>query len=122
MRAIIVAGGQGKRLQPYTTTKPKCLLPFGGTTVLERQLEMFRSRGIYDIVVLKWYLEQLINFKDVRYYIDPELQNMLFGIFNAEKELEGNIIISYGDIVYDLGNLIFVYSAEPEIFWNGKFR
>ena len=128
MRAIIIAGGEGKRLRPYTLEKPKCLLPFGKETILERQINMFRSFGIEDIVVLKWYKEEQINFEGIRYYIDPELQNMLFALFNAESELEGDVIISYGDIVYEKQILKALLSSKHDIsvvvdkFWRKYYE
>lgn len=115
MRAIILAGGQGKRLEPYTKKVPKCLLKFGNRSLLERQLALYRSHGVDDIVVLKWYLEHLINFPDVRYYIDPELHNMLFALFCAEQEITGDVIIGYGDLLFESRVLVKLMESPHDI-------
>jgi choline kinase len=52
MRAIILAAGRGLRLQqPEDQQLPKCLLPFGGMTLLERHLRMLKTAGIEEIVL-----------------------------------------------------------------------
>ena len=51
MKAIIVAAGPGNRARPYSNDKPKCMLKIGGKTILDRQLEILKQCGIYDIVV-----------------------------------------------------------------------
>lgn len=48
MKTIILAAGMGTRLGKYTENLPKCLLPFHGKTLLERQIEVLRSCEIDD--------------------------------------------------------------------------
>ena len=43
VHAIIVAAGQGTRLRPVTDDKPKCMIPFLGQTLLERQKILYLS-------------------------------------------------------------------------------
>ena len=50
-KALIVAAGMGSRLKPYTASLPKCMLQFGGKTLLQRQLEIFQECCINDIFV-----------------------------------------------------------------------
>ena len=42
MKAIILAGGLGTRLKPFTEVIPKSLLPIGGKAVLEVQIEALK--------------------------------------------------------------------------------
>ena len=52
MRAIILAAGRGLRLQQADPRQlPKCLLQFGGMTLLERHLRMLKNAGVDDIVL-----------------------------------------------------------------------
>jgi choline kinase len=52
MRAIILAAGRGLRLQqPEDQQLPKCLLQFGGMTLLERHLRMLKTAGIEEVVL-----------------------------------------------------------------------
>jgi L-glutamine-phosphate cytidylyltransferase len=52
MRAVILAAGKGSRLNGTIGNRPKCLIRVGHTTLIERQLETFRSVGIDDITVI----------------------------------------------------------------------
>lgn len=51
MRAILLMGGYGTRLQPLTLRTPKCLLPVGGKPLLVHLLELLGSSGIRDVVI-----------------------------------------------------------------------
>src|SRR6201996_1800453 len=62
MRAIILAAGRGLRLQqPEDRQLPKCLLRFGGRTLLERHLLLLRSAGIEDIVLALGFRRELVE-------------------------------------------------------------
>ncbi|HVM01440.1 MAG TPA: sugar phosphate nucleotidyltransferase [Acidimicrobiales bacterium] len=66
MKAVILAGGHGTRLRPYTFVVPKPLLPVGDKPVLQIIVEHLGSHGIHEIVVATGYLGELIKsyFKD----------------------------------------------------------
>ena len=51
MRALLLAAGLGKRLQPLTNNWPKCLMPINKRPLLEYWLEILRQQNISDIVV-----------------------------------------------------------------------
>jgi len=56
MRAIILAAGFGRRLsQPGEKPPPKCLLQFGGHTLLERHLRLLRQAGVDEVVIAVGY-------------------------------------------------------------------
>jgi NDP-sugar pyrophosphorylase family protein len=55
MRAIVMAGGFGRRLQPYTKDVPKPLLPLDGTPVLEVILRQLRSYGFTKVTLAVHY-------------------------------------------------------------------
>ncbi len=50
--AVILAGGRGKRLEPFTTAVPKPMLPVKGRAVVLQQLELLESAGIERVVVV----------------------------------------------------------------------
>lgn len=60
-RAIILAGGQGTRLKPYTTLLPKALVPLGETPVLELVLRQLKHHGFTDITLAVGHLASLIE-------------------------------------------------------------
>ena len=62
MRAIILAAGRGLRLkQPEDEQIPKCLLRFGGMSLLERHLRMLRTAGISDLVLALGFRHELVE-------------------------------------------------------------
>src|SRR2546426_393626 len=103
MKAIILAAGRGTRLSKYTANLPKCMLEFAGKTLIQRQVDTLRSCGIKDIVVIKGYMPDAINLEGVKSFINNNFAttNMVHTLFCAEKELVGDVIISYSDIVYE---------------------
>jgi NDP-mannose synthase len=60
-RAVILAGGLGTRLAPYTTVFPKPLMPVAGKPVLELVLRRLRRQGIERATLAVSYLEELIR-------------------------------------------------------------
>ncbi len=61
MRAVILAGGRGARLQPFTTVLPKPLMPIGDLPILEVLIRQLVRAGICDIVLAVGYLSSLIE-------------------------------------------------------------
>lgn len=103
MKAIIIAAGRAKRMKHLSENLPKCLFEVNGRPVLRRQMDTFRACGISDIVIIKGYKQELINYPDARYYINDDYMNnnILNSLFYAEKEIEGDCIITYGDILFN---------------------
>ena len=56
MTGIILAAGISSRLRPLTNETPKCLLPVGGTPLLERTLRSLEQSGIRECVIVTGYL------------------------------------------------------------------
>ena len=102
-KALIIAAGLGSRLKKHTENLPKCMLDFGGKTLLQRQLESYKQNGIKDISLVRGYKKEKINYKDIKYFENKDYKNnnILNSIFYAEKVISGNIIISYSDILFD---------------------
>jgi NDP-sugar pyrophosphorylase family protein len=57
---VIMAGGMGKRLRPYTENCPKPLLPVKGKPMLEHIIEQARSEGFVNFILAVHYLGQMI--------------------------------------------------------------
>jgi len=60
-RAVILAGGKGSRLSPYTTVIPKPLLPIGDRAILELVVSQLRDLGFTDITLAVGYLAHLVR-------------------------------------------------------------
>ena len=102
-KALIIAAGLGSRLKKHTENLPKCMLDFGGKTLLQRQLDAYKKNSIKDISVIRGYKKEKIKYKGIKYFenTDYKNNNILNSIFYAEDFINGNIIISYSDILFD---------------------
>ena len=102
-KALIIAAGLGSRLKKHTENLPKCMLDFGGKTLLQRQLDVYKKNSITDISVIRGYKKEKIKYKGLKYFenTDYKNNNILNSIFYAEDFINGNIIISYSDILFD---------------------
>jgi len=61
MKAVVLAGGKGTRLAPYTKVLPKPLTPIGDMPILEIILRQIRMAGIIDVVLTVGHLSELLR-------------------------------------------------------------
>jgi NDP-sugar pyrophosphorylase family protein len=61
IKAVILAGGKGTRLAPYTTVFPKPLMPLDGVPILEIVLRQLRHHGFDEVMLAVGYLAPLIR-------------------------------------------------------------
>jgi len=61
MRAIILAAGLGLRLQQPEPQLPKCLLPFGGRSLLERHLHLLGNAGVQEAVLVLGFHHEMVQ-------------------------------------------------------------
>ena len=128
-KALIIAAGLGSRLKKHTENLPKCMLDFGGKTLLQRQLDSYKKNGIKDISLIRGYKKEKINYKGIKYFENKDYKNnnILNSIFYAENVINGNIIISYSDILFDPSvvertlNSDHDISVVVDIDWRGYY-
>lgn len=60
-QAVILAGGRGERLRPWTDIQPKPMIEIHGKPFLEYQLELLRAQGIERVVLLLGYLPEIVQ-------------------------------------------------------------
>ena len=103
MKAIIVAAGVGSRLGDLTKELPKPLIDVNGKSILERQILSFKKFGIDKIVIIRGPHREKFSFKNVTYVDDDDYENhnLLGSLMVAENELNEDVIISYGDIIFE---------------------
>jgi choline kinase/gamma-glutamyl-gamma-aminobutyrate hydrolase PuuD len=103
-RAVVLCAGQGTRLRPMTNSVPKCMVKYQGRSIIDYILPSLRSCGVEDICLATGYLENVLKRPNVRYCLNPDYDktNMVASLFCARHELEhnGDVIVSYSDIVY----------------------
>jgi NDP-sugar pyrophosphorylase family protein len=61
MQAVILAGGQGTRLRPYTAVLPKPLMPIGEMPILEVVLRQLRRAGFTEVTLAVAYLAEMME-------------------------------------------------------------
>ncbi|ENN84219.1 putative mannose-1-phosphate guanyltransferase [Rhizobium freirei PRF 81] len=61
MKAIVMAGGKGTRLQPFTASFPKPLVPLGDMPVLELLLRQLKAAGVEEVILAVNHLHHLIR-------------------------------------------------------------
>lgn len=118
-RAVILAAGQGTRLYPLTNDKPKCLVELCGRSLLSRQVETLNFCGINDVHIVTGYLKEMIEAQGFNTSFNSRFDktNMVESLFSALAFIEqpGDLIISYGDIVYERGNLQRLLECDNEM-------
>ena len=118
MKVIILAAGSGRRLRPYTANRPKCLVEVSGHKLLTSQLSILRSKKeISETIIVGGYkAEMLYSYADKLVVNKRYAQtNMVYSLFSAIDDISGDILISYGDIVYDVSILEQLINFEGAI-------
>ncbi|EKD32403.1 MAG: hypothetical protein ACD_77C00103G0014 [uncultured bacterium] len=83
MKAVILAGGLGTRLKPFSQVIPKPLLPIGDSSVLETQILNLKKNGVTEIVIATNYLSDYIK----AYIVGKKNYGIEITISNEEKPL-----------------------------------
>jgi len=110
MRAVILAGGKGTRLAPYTAVLPKPLVPLGDMPILEILIRRLRHYGICDMTLAVGHLAQLIMayFADgARYgvnitYVREEQPLGTAGPLSLVPGLDDTFLLMNGDLLTSL--------------------
>ena len=110
MRAVILAGGKGTRLKPYTVTLPKPLVPIAERPILELILENFKAQGITEFDICVNHMGNLISSyfgdgSDHGVKITYSFEKTPLGTVAPIKrvpDLPENFIVMNGDIITDL--------------------
>jgi phosphoenolpyruvate phosphomutase len=103
IKAIILAAGMSPRMMELTKDKPKCMLKIRGKTILQKQIETFHECGIEEIIVVKGYKKEKINYSGVKYIINRNYKedNTLESLMCAEHEMNTGFIVTYSDIIFE---------------------
>ena len=107
-RAIIMAAGQGKRLQPVTLHTPKPLIKVNGVRMIDSSINALRQNGIKEIYVVVGYLKEQFSDLPAQYPGLTLIDNPWYAICNnisslyvAREHLEDCIILDGDQIIYN---------------------
>jgi phosphoenolpyruvate phosphomutase len=110
-KAIVLAASRGEALGELTLDKPKCMLDIRGLPLLRRLVSTFNDAGVADITVVRGYKKEAIDLPALNYIDNPEFATTgeIASLDRAAQQIEGDCLISYGDILfrnYILDNLM----------------
>jgi NDP-mannose synthase len=111
MDAVIMTGGKGARLLPYTHSMPKALLPLGDRPIIEILLRHLHRHGVVRVTIALGHMAQ--NIRDVvrdgsrfdlsvHYVQEDEPLGTCGAIFQILDRLGDNFILANGDLLSDL--------------------
>ncbi|WP_185736673.1 NTP transferase domain-containing protein [Candidatus Nitrosopumilus sp. SW] len=117
MKSIILAAGEGKRLRPLTENIPKCLVKLFGKSLLEQQIDTFKKCNIFDISVVTGYKADSIKIPGLKIYKNSDYSstNMVETLFCAKNEMVSEVIVSYGDIIFESRVLEKLIDSEDDV-------
>ena len=112
MKAVIIAAGKGKRLNPITSTIPKPMIPIRGKPILEYGILSLKEVGITEILIIVGYREEVIRnyfgngsnkFKvKIDYISQTEHLGTAHAVSFAKTFVgEDNFLLMYGDLLAD---------------------
>ena len=110
MKAVILTGGLGTRLQPYTLFVPKPMLPLGDKPLLEHSINWLKKNKINEIVLCVSYLRKNIQdyFQDgedfgisIEYAVANKPLATAGQLKSAEQFIDDTFVCMYGDTIFD---------------------
>jgi mannose-1-phosphate guanylyltransferase/phosphomannomutase len=125
MKAVVMAGGFGTRIQPLTNSRPKPMLPIVNKPMMEHTMMTLKDLGITEFIVLLYFKPEIIkdyfgdgsDFGIKITYVVPDDDYGTAGAVKLAQEYIGddNFIIISGDLVTDFDfQKIFDYHAEKK--------
>jgi NDP-mannose synthase len=111
MQALILAGGKGTRLRPYTTVIPKPLMPVGDYPILEIVIRQLKRAGFDEIILAVGYMSQLFEafFQDgsryglkISYSFETEPLGTAGAIGLVLDQLDEDFLVMNGDLLTTL--------------------
>lgn len=111
MQALILAGGKGTRLKPYTTIIPKPLMPVGDMPILEVVLRQLKSAGVDRVILAVGYMGQLFQafFQDgarlgleIAYSLEEQPLGTAGPVALSLDKLDDDVLVMNGDLLTTL--------------------
>ena len=100
MKAIILSAGQGSRLGHLTDDRPKCLIEFGGKSLLDWQLDTLAANGVDEVVVVTGFRDDKIAASLARRSGGPTVRTVFNPFFKVADNL-GSLYMVRGELTGD---------------------
>ncbi len=125
VKAVVLAGGKGRRLAPYTQIIPKPLMPIGDKPILEILLRQMKRAGIREVTLTVGYLADLLRlfFQDGKRlgmkinYVQEKKPLGTSGPLSNVEGLKDTFLVTNGDVLttLDFAELIAYHKAQGAI-------
>jgi NDP-sugar pyrophosphorylase family protein len=122
MQALILAGGKGTRLRPYTTVLPKPLMPVGDYPILEIILRQLKGAHVREVILAVGYMSQLFEafFQDgsryglrIVYSFEEQPLGTAGPLALALQRLDDDVLVMNGDLLTSLNyRRLFAYHKQ----------
>ncbi len=120
MIGVVLAAGVGKRLRPFTETKPKPLLPVLDKPLISKSLELLKNLGVENAVIVVSYMKDAVISRvrkladvmglDVEFVDQGAELGTAHAVRAALRDYEDEALIVYGDLYIDPGAVARVLS------------
>lgn len=111
MKAVIMAGGFGKRLARFYSDRPKPMIEICGRPVLEYQIENLRDSGITDIIIVVHHMRNhIMNYfgdgsllgVNITYYEEEIPLGTAGALFKIRERLTEDFLLINGDLIFNI--------------------
>lgn len=109
--ALMLAAGMGRRIEPISNLKPKCLIEVGGTTLLERAITALEEAGFKELIIVTGHLaqeiEEALSRLDTSLTIstvhnsDYATTNNIYSLWLGAKELDCSFLLLESDLIFE---------------------
>ncbi len=109
MKAVVLAAGEGVRLQPLTFTRPKHMISVGGKPILEHCLDAVKACGINHAIIVVHYMADVIRQHfgsgekfglEIEYVEQPSVLGTGNAVSVVEPFIEDDFVLVYGDLLF----------------------
>jgi bifunctional UDP-N-acetylglucosamine pyrophosphorylase/glucosamine-1-phosphate N-acetyltransferase len=121
LKAIVLAAGEGRRLRPFTLTRPKCMLPVANKPILEHLVANFKEWNVNEVIIVVGYRKEKVfeYFKSapklpvkLQYAVQKEALGTASALSVVESMIEDDrFLVLYGDLLVD-GAAVSIFLEE----------
>lgn len=114
MQCVLLAAGEGSRMRPLTTSRPKVMLPLAGKPMLEHLILRVRDAGVTDFIIVVGYCEEAIRnrFGDgeefgvsIRYVVQRNQLGTADALKTTEPFVKDEFLMLNADMILDVSDL-----------------
>lgn len=101
-KAVVLAASRGSSLERLTEDRPKCMLDIRGQPLLRRLLDTVNECGIQDVTVVRGYKKEAVDLIGIKTVDNDafETTGELASLICARNDLDGDLVLAYGDILF----------------------